>query len=92
MRCGSCDYEWHVTAEWVDRFDQALEACPACGTEFQGENRPDFCVEPDEPTCDDDAARKRYWYHSSTHANWPDKEFDPAAQLTEGGPGGAWRL
>ncbi|MBP8881610.1 MAG: hypothetical protein KBF43_12895 [Dermatophilaceae bacterium] len=24
-----------------------------------------------------------YWYHSSTHANWPDKNFDPAADFTD---------
>lgn len=83
MRCGSCRHEWQVTAEWIDRFNQALEACPACDTDCQGEDRPHFCVKPDEPMLDDDTARKRYWYHSSTHANWPDKEFDPAAQLTD---------
>ncbi|MEU2142075.1 hypothetical protein [Nocardia rhamnosiphila] len=27
--------------------------------------------------------RGLYWYHSSTHAVWPDRDFDPAAQLTD---------
>jgi hypothetical protein len=83
MRCGSCGHEWHVTAEWIGRFSQALEGCPTCGTDCEGEDRPDFCVEPDEPLRNDDLARKRYWYHSSTHSNWPDKDFDAAAGLTE---------
>lgn len=83
MRCGSCRHEWHVTAEWIDRFNQALETCPACGTDCQGEDRPDFCVMPDEPLHNDGVTREHYWYHSSTHSNWPDKDFDPAAQLTE---------
>jgi hypothetical protein len=83
MRCGSCQHEWPVTAEWIDRFNQALETCPACGTDCQGEDRPDFCVAPDEPLHNDDVTREHYWYHSSTHSNWPDKDFDPAAGLTE---------
>ncbi len=83
MRCGSCRHEWPVTAEWIDRFNQALEACPACGTDCQGEDRPDFCVVPDEPLHNDEVTRDYYWYHSSTHSNWPDKDFDPTAGLTE---------
>ncbi len=83
MRCGSCGHEWHVTAEWIDRFNQALETCPACGTDCQREDRPDFCVVPDDPLHNDDVTREHYWYHSSTHNNWPDKDIDPAAGLTE---------
>ena len=83
MRCGSCAHEWPVTAEWIDRFNQALETCPACGTDCQGEDRPDFCVAPDEPLHNDDVTREHYWYHSSTHSNWPDKDFDPAVGLTD---------
>jgi hypothetical protein len=83
MRCGSCGHEWHVTAEWIGRFNQALETCPACGTDCQSGDRPDFCVMPDEPLQDDGVTRERYWYHSSTHSNWPDNDFDPAAGLTE---------
>lgn len=83
MRCGSCGHKWHVTAEWIARFNQALETCPACGTDCQGEDRPEFCVVPDEPLHNDGVTREHYWYHSSTHSNWPDKDFDPAAELTE---------
>lgn len=83
MRCGSCRHEWLVTAEWLDRFNQALERCPACGTDCQGEDRPDFCADPEDPAREDAAARKFYWYHSSTHQNWPNRNFDPAARLTD---------
>jgi hypothetical protein len=83
MRCGSCRHDWHVSAEWNDRFNQALETCPTCGTDCQGEDRPDFCVVPDEPLHNDGVTREHYWYHSSTHSNWPDRDFDPAAGLTE---------
>ena len=83
MRCGSCRHEWRVTAEWLERFNQALEVCPVCGTDCQGEDRPDFCAEPENPSHDDSAVRGSYWYHSSTHENWPDRKFDPAPRLTE---------
>jgi hypothetical protein len=83
MHCGSCGHEWPVSAEWIDRFNQALETCPACGTDCRGEDRPNFCVVPDEPLHNDGLTREHYWYHSSTHSNWPDKDFDPAAGLTE---------
>jgi len=83
MRCGSCRHEWHVTAEWLDRFNQALEGCPACDTDCQGEDRPDFCADPEDPSLDDAATRKFSWYHSSTHQSWPNRNFDPAALLTD---------
>lgn len=83
MRCGSCRHEWLVTAQWLDRFNQAREVCPVCGTDCQGEDRPDFCADPQDPAQEDSAVREFYWYHSSTHENWPDRQFDPAARLTD---------
>lgn len=85
MRCGTCAREWEVDAEWLDRFDAGDEPCPQCGTDCTSENRPDFWVRPHDPVHDDSAVRNLYWYHSSTHAVWPDKNFDPAAQFTEEG-------
>lgn len=82
MRCDTCRHEWHVTAEWLERFDQAVEGCPVCGTDCRSEGRPDFCAEPESPLHDDSAARECYWYHSSTHENWPDRNLDPAAEFT----------
>lgn len=84
LRCGSCRHEWRVTAEWLDRFNQALVGCPVCNTDCRGEDRPAFCADPEDPVHSDSAVRGFYWYHSSTHENWPDSNFDPAARLTEG--------
>lgn len=83
MRCGSCQDSWQVDAEWLDRFDRGLEACPSCRTDCQSTDRPNFWVAQDDPAHDDDTVRGSYWYHSSTSAHWPDKLFDPAAQLTD---------
>lgn len=83
MRCGSCRHEWLVTAEWLVLFNQALVGCPNCDADCQGEDRPDFCVDLDEPLRDDAALRNVYWYHSSTQEIWPDRDFNPAADLTD---------
>ncbi|MFT3862388.1 hypothetical protein [Micropruina sp.] len=72
-----------MTAQWLDRFNQAREVCPVCGTDCQGEDRPDFCADPQDPAQEDSAVREFYWYHSSTHENWPDRQFGPAARLTD---------
>ncbi|HET7477105.1 MAG TPA: hypothetical protein VFJ97_13920 [Dermatophilaceae bacterium] len=82
LRCRSCRHKWLVTAEWLDRFNQALVACPVCNTDCRGEDRPDFCADPEDPVHNDSAVRGFHWYHSSTHENWPDSNFDPAARLT----------
>jgi len=83
MRCGTCGHEWFVTDQWLDRFNQGLEACRECGTDCQVEDRPDFCASPDDPAHNDTAVLGSYWYHSSTHENWPDRNFDPAGTFTD---------
>lgn len=83
MRCGSCGCEWDVNANWLHQFDQGDEECPNCGTDCQVENRPDFWVPPDDPLFEDALVRSTYWYHTSTHSNWPDRAFDPASRLTD---------
>ncbi len=83
MRCRSCLHEWQVDADWLDRFHQADETCPACGTDCQAEDRPNFWVAREDPSYDDSTVRETYWYHTSTHANWPNRAFDPAAEFTE---------
>ena len=83
MRCGSCRHEWNVNAEWLARFDRALEFCPNCGTDCQSEDRPNFCAGQDDAAHDDSLVRELYWYHSTTHVNWPAKDFDPTALLTD---------
>lgn len=83
MHCGSCRHEWHANDEWLDRFHQGYETCPECGTDCQVEKRPDFWAARDDPSYDDSKVRDTYWYHTSVHANWPDRGFDPTAHLTE---------
>ncbi|MCK0441291.1 hypothetical protein MUG78_17975 [Gordonia alkaliphila] len=83
MRCGTCSHEWEVDTEWLDRFDTGDEPCPECGTDCTSENCPNFWVRPQDPVHDDSTVRDLYWYHSSTHAVWPDRDFDPTAQLTD---------
>lgn len=83
MKCGACTHEWDATVDWLDRFDQGKEGCPGCGTDCRGEDRPDFTAAPDDPAHDEATTRDLTWYHSSTHAVWPDRDFDAASDLTE---------
>ncbi|WP_337007327.1 MULTISPECIES: zinc-ribbon domain-containing protein [unclassified Microbacterium] len=83
MKCGACAHEWDATIDWLDRFDQGKEGCPACGTDCRGEDRPDFTATPEDLAHDEAATCDLTWYHSSTHAVWPDRDFDAASGLTE---------
>ncbi len=83
IRCRSCRHKWLVDAEWLERFHQADEVCPVCGTDCQAEDRPDFWVAREDPSYDYSTVRESYWYHTSTHANWPNRAFDPATEFTE---------
>ncbi|KGJ79330.1 hypothetical protein GY21_05355 [Cryobacterium roopkundense] len=83
MRCGSCRLEWSVNAEWLERFDRALVGCPCCGTDCQSEDHPNFWVAQEDAAHDDSLVRKQYWYHSTTHADWPNRDFDPTALLSD---------
>ncbi|GAC1381846.1 MAG: hypothetical protein NVSMB48_10740 [Marmoricola sp.] len=83
MRCGSCNHLWPVDADWIEDFNEGVSGCPACGTDCRSGTRPDFWADPDDPAHSDSAVRDFYWYHSSTHENWPDHNFNPAASLSE---------
>lgn len=83
MQCHSCGHEWRVDAEWLERFDQGKETCQSCGTDCHGEDRPDFWALDDAALGEGARVRELYWYHSSTHANWPNLDLDPTATLTE---------
>lgn len=39
-------------------------------------------VDPGDSTLDDDQVAQLSWYHTSTHPDWPTRDFDPAALLT----------
>ena len=47
------------------------------------ETAPRVTVDPDDPALSDGNVLQLSWYHTSTQADWPTPDFDPAAQLTE---------
>jgi hypothetical protein len=83
MRCGSCGHVWSVDGDWLGRFDQGDESCPECGTDCRVEERPDFWVRPDDASQDDSEVQAMYWYHTSTHEDWPRKTVEPGLFLTD---------
>jgi hypothetical protein len=83
MLCGGCGYRFRVDLAWIDRWSCSQEECPQCGLTCEHEDAPRVTLDPDEPALDDDHVARLYWYHTSTHPDWPRKDFDPAASLTE---------
>jgi hypothetical protein len=82
MRCGHCGHEFVADLEWIGRWEQGHEQCPGCGVDCQEEDAPGVFADPTDPVLDDAYARRVFWYHTSTHPDWPAKDFDPAANLT----------
>lgn len=82
MLCGACGHRWRVDLDWMDRWEQAKEACPGCGLTCEHENSPRVTIAPDDLALDNDKVAHLFWYHTSTQPDWPTKDFDPAAGLT----------
>lgn len=82
LLCGICGHQWVVDLEWIDRWEQAKEACPGCGTTCEHEDSPRVTVDPRDPALDDRKVAQLSWYHTSTQRDWPTRDFDPAAGLT----------
>lgn len=82
MVCGSCGQRFLVDLDWIDRWKQGQEKCPGCALTCEHENAPRVTVDPADPVLDDDRVARLSWYHTSTHPDWPTKDFDPAAGLT----------
>lgn len=82
MLCGVCGHRWLVDLDWIDRWEQAKEACPGCRVTCEHEDSPRVTVDPDDPALHDDQVARFFWYHTSTQPDWPTRGFDPAAVLT----------
>lgn len=82
MLCGGCGHEFVVGLDWIYRWEQSGEKCPGCGLTCEDENAPRVTVDPDDLALDDDLVARLSWYHTSTHPDWPSRDFDPAAGLT----------
>lgn len=83
MECRFCQHQWHCNDAWIDRWEQGNESCPSCGTTCESENRADFISEADDPAYDENFTRTAFWYHTSTHENWPNQAYDPASFLSD---------
>lgn len=82
MLCAGCSHRFIVDLDWIDRWGRGIEKCPGCGSACEHEDAPRVTVDPDDPALDNERASQFSWYHTSTHADWPAKNFDPGASLT----------
>jgi hypothetical protein len=83
MLCGSCKARFVVDLDWIDRWEQGNEECRGCGMTCENEAAPRVTVDPADPALDSDSVLRMFWYHTSTQPDWPAKDFDPEAQLTD---------
>lgn len=82
MICGNCSHRFCVSLDWIDSWVQGNDLCPGCGLTCEHENAPRVTLDPDDVALDRDLVPSLFWYHSSTHQDWPRSDFDPAAELT----------
>lgn len=81
MLCANCERQFRVRLDWIDRWRQGHEECPRCGLTCEHEDAPKVTVDSDDPALDTGRVPDLFWYHSSTHSDWPPVDFDPAAGL-----------
>lgn len=82
MRCGNCGHEFVVQSIWMDRWEQGEEECLGCNLTCEHENAPRVTVDPKDSALDDDRVAQFFWYHTSTHPDWPAKNIEPADPKT----------
>ena len=82
MLCERCGHRWTVTLEWIERWEESREACPGCGVTCEAEDAARVTIDSDDAALVDEAVPSLFWYHSSTHSDWPRRTIDPAARLT----------
>lgn len=82
MLCRSCGQRFLVDLDWIHRWEHEQEKCPGCAMTCEHEDAPRVTIDPADPVLDDDCVARLSWYHTSTHPDWPPKDFDPAAGMT----------
>ncbi|MGJ9486104.1 hypothetical protein [Actinotignum sp. GS-2025b] len=79
MRCEKCERKWKASDEWLGKFFNYQEGqCPECGARHLEENvhlRVDG--DPEDAARNVSKLTSLYWYHTSTHPDWPKKVYDP---------------
>lgn len=95
MLCANCTRQFRVSLDWISRWEQGHDECPGCGLTCEHEDAPKVTVDSDDPALDASRVPDLFWYHSSTHSDWPPVDLDPASGLdpeTVARMGGAQRV
>lgn len=69
MLCKQCGQRWTVDLDWIDRWEQAKEACPGCGATCEEETAPRVTVVADDAALIDSNVPQLVWCHTSTLAD-----------------------
>lgn len=82
-RCAACGHKQAFDDDWFERWSSGQEACPACGVECTQERATRLIVTSNDPALANGGVVGSSWWHTSTHPDWPAKNFDPSAHLDE---------
>lgn len=82
-RCAACGHEQSFCDDWFERWSYAEEVCPGCGVDCTQEKATRVVVDPADPALIDSDVVGLSWWHTSTHPDWPAKDFDPSVRLDE---------
>lgn len=82
-RCQKCLTIFEVEPAFHKQWILGDASCPNCGTPASSE----FCarpwINPNEPTLRDELLTNAFWYHTSTCAQWPAKNYNPFDSIGE---------
>lgn len=81
MLCGNCAHRFVVSLKWIDRWEKGDERCPGCGIGCQDKDGPEVDADRADPALDGGRIAEYFWYHTSTHSDWPSDDYNPAAGL-----------
>ena len=80
-RCAACGHEQTFDDDWFERWSHRKELCPGCGVDCTSEDATRVEADPADPALNDSLALSLSWWHTSTYADWPSADVDPAARL-----------
>lgn len=83
LHCNKCGHQDEFSHPWIDLWEQGKQGCPSCGITSDHPLRATYTYSPSDLAVDNTLISTLHWYHTTTHENWPNPNFDPLTTLTQ---------